>query len=674
MNTEEQIDKFHEFLEKVHYAELLESVRKGRGFLIIDFGELSRFDPELAELLLDQPQELLAAAEIAVKEFDLPNGIDHFYIRVKNLPESKKILVRNIRSKHLQKMLWTEGIVRQKSDVRPQVTSARFECPSCGNVLTVLQFEKKFREPSRCSCGRKGKFKALSKELIDAQGIVLEEATEDLEGGEQPKRINILLKNDLVSPINDRLSSPGSKIRIAGWVTDVPVNLREGGMSTKFEILLEANGVETIEEDFRNIEISKEEEDEIKALAADPKVYEKLVKSIAPSVYGYEKIKESLLLQFVGGVRKERPDGTVTRGDMHVLLVGDPGSGKSQLLKRAVKIAPKARYVTGKGVSGAGLTAAVVKDEFLGGWSLEAGALVLSNHGFVMIDEMDKMSKEDRSAMHEALEQQTVSISKANIQATLHAETTVLAAANPKLGRFNMMDPIAPQIDLPPTLINRFDLIFPIKDLPDKTKDERMARHILELHQDPEGSNPEIPTNLLRKFILYVRQKIKPKITDQALEELKTYYVEMRGKGQTEEGGLRTIPITARQLEALVRLAEASAKVRLSDKVTRQDSRHAIELLEYCLNEVARDFETGQIDIDRISSGISATQRNKIIVIKELIAELENRMGKTISIEDVVEEAKGRDINKEEVEEVIEKLRRQGDIFEPKPGFIQRIV
>lgn len=674
MNTPEQITKFHEFFEKFHYAELLEVVRKGQDFLITDFGELSRFDPELAEQLLEQPEEILAAAELAIKEFDLPREVGHFYVRLKNLPESKEILIRNIRSKHLNKLWWTEGIVRQKSDVRPQVTSARFECPSCGNVITVLQLDKKFREPSRCSCGRKGKFKELSKELIDAQGIVLEEAPEDLEGGEQPKRINIFLKNDLVSPLNEKRSSPGSKIRIAGWITEVPTNLRDGGKSTKFELLFQANHLETVEEDFMNIEISKEEEEEIKILASDPKVYEKLVRSVASSIYGHDKIKEALLLQFVGGVRKERTDGTVTRGDMHVLIVGDPGSGKSQMLKRAVKIAPKARYVTGKGVSGAGLTAAVVKDEFLGGWSLEAGALVLSNHGFVMIDELDKMTPEDRSAMHEALEQQTVSISKANIQATLRAETTVLAAANPKLGRFNMMEPLAPQIDLPPTLINRFDLIFPIKDLPNKEKDERTAHHILGLHQDPTMSEPEIPTALMRKFIAYVRQKVKPKITDQALEEIKTYYVQMRSKGETEDGALRTIPITARQLEALVRLSEASAKVRLSEKVTRNDARRAIELLEYCLDQVAKDSETGQIDIDRISSGISASQRSKIIVIKEMIAELEEQIGKTIPIEDLVEEARGKGVDKEEVEDVIEKLKRQGDIFEPKRGFIQRII
>src|SRR3989338_3883643 len=358
LNAQQQISRFHEFFEKFYYAKLLEQISKGEHFLTFDFRELSSSDPELAEILLDEPEETLRAAEHAIKEFDLPKEVKYFHVRVKDLPQSSKMLLREVRSKHLGRFVWSLGVVRQKSDVRPQVTSARFECPSCGNVITVLQIEKKFREPSKCSCGRKGKFKELSKELIDAQGIVLEEASEDLEGGDQPKRMNIFLKNDLVSPLNEKRCSPGNKVKVAGWITEVPTNLKDGGKSTKFDLLYEANFIESVEEDFTDIKISKEDEEQIKEIANDPNVFERLVKSMAPSIYGHEKTKEALILQFVGGVRKERADGTITRGDMHVLLVGDPGCGKSQMLKRATKIAPKARYVTGKGVSGAGLTAA----------------------------------------------------------------------------------------------------------------------------------------------------------------------------------------------------------------------------------------------------------------------------------------------------------------------------
>lgn len=671
MEADEQIRKFKEFIELNYHSELLKNVRKGNNFLIIDFDVLSKFDPDLANLLLEQPEEVIKAAELAVEQFDLE--INNLKIRLGNLPKNQKVMIRNIRSKHIGKLLCMDGVVRQKSDVRPQVTSARFECPSCGNIINVLQLDSAFKEPTRCGCGRKGKFRLLSKELVDAQGIVLEEATENLEGGEQPKRINVLLKDDLVSPMSEKRTNPGSKIIIVGQVKEVPIILRSGGKSIRFDLIVDANNVETTEENFYELKITEEEEKQIKELSQNPDVYNKLIGSIAPSIWGYDTIKESLLLQQVGGVQKVRQDGVVSRGDMHILLVGDPGAGKSALLKRLSRIAQKGRYVSGKGVSGAGLTAAVVKDEFLKGWALEAGAMVLSSNGLCCIDEMDKISNEDRSAMHEALENQTVSISKANIQATLIARTTVLAAANPKFGRFDPLGIIAEQIDLPPTLINRFDLIFPIKDLPEASRDEKMASHILKLHQKPNIEEPEISTDLLKKYIAYAKQKSRPKLSDEVINELKNYYVKMRNKGSIEGGGIRAIPISPRQLEALVRLSEASAKIRLSDSVTKNDARRAIKLLEFCLMQVGFDTETGKIDIDRIITGIPASQRSNIHSIKEIIKELEKKIGKMIPIDDLVEEARAKNIEGDKVDEVIEKLKRTGDIFEPKRGFIQKI-
>lgn len=672
MDATQQISKFQEFFEDNYHAELLEYIRKGNNFILVDFVKLLNHDPDLSSLLLDYPEEIIKAAEIAIEKFDLPSTIKRFRVRFINLPEGQKIMIKDIRSKHIEKFIVAEGVVRQKSDVRPQVTTARFECPSCGNILPIIQLEKSFKEPSRCGCGRKGKFRLLSKELVDAQGIVLEESSEDLEGGEQPKRINIFLSEDLVSPLSEKKTNPGSKIKITGILKEVPVELRSGAKSTRFDLVIESNSVESVQDDYYDINISKEEEEKIMELAKDPKCLNKLIVSVAPSIYGYEKIKEALLFQLVGGNKKKRSDGAITRGDMHVLLIGDPGAAKSQLLKRISLIAPKARYVSGKGVSGAGLTASVVKDEFMGGWALEAGALVLANKGFCMIDEMDKMTHEDRSAMHEALEQQTVSISKANIQATLRCETTVLAAANPKLGRFDPYGIIAEQINLPPALINRFDLIFAIKDIPEEDRDSKIAQHILDLHQDPNFVQPELDTEFIKKYISYVRQKIKPKLTDGAIVELKKYYVEMRNSGG-EEGAIKAVPISPRQLEALVRLAEASAKIRLSDKVLRKDAKKAIELLHFSLSEIGIDPETGKIDIDRITTGISTSQRSNIIIIREIINSLEDKIGKTIPIEDIVSEAEIKGIAENVVEEVIEKLKRSGDVFEPKRGFVQKI-
>ena len=668
----EQIRRFEEFIQRNAYPLLLKNVSAGIQSLALDCGELAQFDPELVDNLLDDPEEVIKAAEMAVLELDLPSKPKDFKIRFKNLPSTQKVMIRDIRSKHVGRFLSVNGIVRQKSDVRPQVTSARFECPSCGNVISVLQLDTKFKDPSRCGCGRKGKFKLLSKEMVDAQRIVLEESQYNLDGGDHAKRMDIFLKQDLVSPLTDRKTNPGTKILINGIVKEVPITLKEGGQSIRFDLLVEANYVQPIDEDVLEMGITPEEEARIKQIAGDPQVYEKLAYSLAPSIYGHDRTKEAIVMQLVGGCHKKREDGTRTRGDLHVLLIGDPGAGKSMLLKRSQVVAPKSRYVTGKGATGAGLTAAVVRDEFLKGWALEAGALVLANNGFVMIDELDKMSKEDRSAMHEALEQQTVSISKANIQATLRCETTVLAAANPKFGRFDPYEMIAKQIDLPPTLINRFDLIFPIKDLPDAKNDAKMASFILALHKEGIKEDVEIETDMLRKFIAYVRKNIHPKLTDEAIEEIKDYYVSMRNTGQ-EEAGIKSIPITARQLEALVRLSEASAKVRLSPTVSREDAKRAISLVDYCLRQIGLDKETGKIDIDRITSGISASQRNRIVIVKEIISEVEKAMGKTVPVEEVIRAAEEKGIPREQVDEVIEKLKRAGDIFEPKKGFVTRI-
>jgi|TARA_B100000315_G_scaffold244512_1_gene269173 replicative DNA helicase Mcm len=671
VDASEQIKKFQEFLESYYYSQIVENLRKDNKFVVVDFADLSKFDLDLSNGLLESPEDTIKAAEIAIAQFDLEN-ITGFKVRFKNLPESQNIMIRNIRSKHIGKLIYAEGIVRQKSDVRPQVTAAKFECPVCGNIINVLQLNGSFKEPTRCGCGRKGKFVMLSKELVDAQGIVLEEVPESLEGGEQPKRINIFLKDDLVSPLSEKKTNPGSKVSIIGVIKEVPIILKTGSKSTRFDIIVEANHIETVEETFYEVKISEEDEQKIIELSQDPELYSKLVNSLAPSIYGYGKVKEALLLQLVGGVRKVRSDKVVSRGDTHILLVGDPGSGKSAMLKRISVIAPKGRYVSGRGISGAGLTAAVVKDEFLKGWSLEAGALVLASNGICCIDEMDKMISEDRAAMHEALEQQTVSISKANIQATLISRTTVLAAANPKFGRFDPFGIIAEQINMPPTLINRFDLIFPIKDLPDEARDEKMASHILKLHQDPDFYEPEISTEFLRKYIAYAKQKVVPTITNNALQEIKEFYLKMRTSG-SEEGVIKAIPISARQLEALVRLTEATARLRLSDKATENDAKRAIDLIESCLMEVGLDKETGKIDIDRIATGISASQRSHIIVIKEIITDLENKVGKTIPIDDVIAEAKSKGVDEAKAEDVLEKLKRVGEIFEPRRGFLSKI-
>lgn len=670
MDSAEQIDRFKEFIELNYVDKLHDIIRKGHKSLVMSFVDLDKFDLDLAEELLKDPDNVIKSAEIALEQFNLSINLK---ARFRELPKSQNFKIRTIRSDNLNYFISIEGIVRRASDVRPQVISSKFECPSCGNTMTILQLDSKFKEPTRCSCGRKGRFRLIHKDLVDAQHLTIEEPSDLLEGGEQPKRLTIFLREDLVDPDIEKRNTPGSRVMVTGIVREIPIILKTGIQSTRFDIGMDANYIEPVEESFIEIEISEKDEKEIKDLANDPDIYGKLVNSIATSIYGHEKIKEAIVLQLMGGVKKFRSDGTQTRGDLHILLVGDPGSGKSQLLTFVSKAAPKARFVSGKGASGAGLTASVVRDDVLKGWALEAGALVLGSGGYCMIDELDKMSEEDTSAMHQALEQQIVSISKANIQATLRAETTVLAAANPKFGRFDPYTPIAQQIDLPPALINRFDLIFTVRDLPNIKRDEGIATHVLETQYSKEGMKAPIDKDLLKKYISYVKQRIFPKLTAGAVDEIRSFYVNLRSSGGGGDDVVKPIPISARQLEALVRLAEASAKIRLSDKVTRRDAKRSIELMKYCLMQVGFDPETGQIDIDRFGGSVPASTRGKIISVRGIIDDLEKRMGKSIPVQDIIREASERGIGEREVEEALLQLSRSGDIYHPKPNIVEKV-
>ncbi|MEJ2267550.1 MAG: minichromosome maintenance protein MCM [Nanoarchaeota archaeon] len=575
-----------------------------------------------------------------------------------------------MRSRHLDELIVIEGIIRQASDVRPQVVNSKFECPSCGTIISVLQMEKKFREPSRCSCGRRGGFKLVSKEMVDTQRLVIEEAPESLSGGEQPKRINIFVKEDLVEPRMEEKTTPGSRIKVVGVLKEVPVPLRSGGLSTRFELAVEANNLIPLEETFEELDISDEDEKQILELSEDPNIFENLSKSIAPSVCGHDEIKKSLVLQLFSGVQKVHTDGQASRGDIHILLIGDPGVAKSVMLTFISNISPKGRYVVGKSASGAGLTATVVRDEYLRGWSLEAGAMVLSNKGLVAIDELEKMDASDRSAMHEGMEQQTITVSKANVQAKLRAETSVLAAANPKFGRFDPYQSIAQQIDLPPTLINRFDVIFTMRDIPNREQDERIATHVLHEHQK-RGAEMYIPRDLFRKYVAYAKQRIKPELSNEAVSEIKKFYVELRNKPVASESAMKPIPISARQLQALVRMSEASAKLRLSKVVTIEDAEKAIELMKYYLMQVGYDYESKTFDIDRISTGIPTSQRSKIVTVRETINQLEGKLGKEIPVEELERELESK-MSKDDISEAITKLKTSGDIFTPKRGFVQK--
>lgn len=655
------VAKFEEFFSTIYKDQLFETLEKypDERSLEIDYNNLEMFDPDLADLLIDKPQEILDAATNAIKNIDpLVKDVD-INLRIANL--TNIIPLKTLLSKYIGNFVAADGIVRKTDEIRPRIETAVFECRGCMRLHEVEQSsDSRIVEPSLCSeCGGRS-FRLLQEEsrYIDTQTARMQEPLENLSGGTEPKQMLMILEDDLVDKLN-----PGDKVRITGTLK----TFREE-RSGKFKNYIYVNHIEPLEQEFEELHLTPEDEEEIIELSKDPNIYDKIIKSTAPSIKGYRDVKEAIALQLFGGSAKQLADETRLRGDIHILIVGDPGIGKSQMLKYVSKLAPRSIYTSGKGTTGAGLTAAAVRDE-LGGWSLEAGALVLGDQGNVCVDELDKMRSEDRSALHEALEQQTVSIAKAGIMATLNSRCSVLAAANPKFGRFDRFKLLAEQIDLPSPILSRFDLIFVVEDKPSIKNDSELADHILEIHQSNE-INYEIEPELLRKYIAYARKNVNPRLTDEANTVLKEFYVSTRNSGQDEEG---PVPITARQLEAIIRLSEASAKIRLKETVDKEDAEKAVRLQLACLKEVGIDPETGEIDIDKVEGRTPKSDRDKLQRVLEEIELLEEEYGGQAPTNVLASNMADKyDISEEKVESIIRNLKHKGIIYEPTSGYLKR--
>jgi replicative DNA helicase Mcm len=663
--------------------------------LKIDYRDVERFGKvgiALADELLVNPGKVLEDVWDAIKNGQLirtkdgkePKGIN---IRFINLP--KKVGIRNIRSDHINTFVSVEGILRKITEVRPRIVEATFRCPA-GHFTRKIQKYGKFIEPDSCAtdgCSFK-KLELVPKlsTFVDSQKLRIQESPEGLRGGEQPQTLDVDVIDDLAG-----IGTPGDRIIINGILRSQQ-RMIKGEKSTVFDIFLECNSLDFAEKEFEEVEINENDEDMIKALSEDKRIYEKITHSIAPTIYGSEEVKEAIALQIFGGIAKEMPDGTHLRGDIHVLLIGDPGIAKSQLLRYVVKLSPRAIYTSGQSSTSAGLTATAVKDEFGDGrWTLEAGALVLADMGIAAVDEMDKMQKEDRSALHEAMEQQSISVAKAGITATLKSRCALLGAANPKYGRFDMWGDIADQINMPPTLLSRFDLIFIMTDQPEQKRDLAIAEHILKSHgigeliaqnkktpipgvtdeyikEQLKPIMPEIEPALFRKYVAYAKRSCFPVLSPEAKDALIGYYLKLRGIAEQN----KPVPVTARQIEALVRLSEASARIRLSNRIEQHDAERVIHIMDACLRQIAYDARTGTFDIDKIATGISKEKRDIVRVIKDAIRDIGGE-GRRAAKDQVVDLVVSKGFSKDKVETGIDMLVRSGEAMEPKLGILQLI-
>lgn len=680
-------EKFEEFFNleyKKEIEKIIENYPQSKS-LVVDFKVLEKFDPILADELVDNPDSIMAAANTAISEVNIPSlEIDEFkpHIRFTNLPRDRIINIKNIGSNHLQKMICVEGLVRQITDVLPKLKMATWKCRRCGNVYRIPQEKQQLSKPNMCECHSKD-FDLLEDKssFVDYQKVQIQEPLEKLKGNEQAVYVDAYVSDDLVNKV-----SAGDKTNFIGVLRLVPPQKDKKSVYGRF---IEVNYLEETQKEFSEVDISKEEEDSIKKLAERNDIYDVLTNSIAPAIYGHDIVKESIVLQLFGGVTKYLPNDQTIRGNIHILLVGDPGCGKSQLLQATSNIAPKSIYISGKTTSGVGLTASAVKDEFgEGGWTLKAGALVLSSGGICMADELDKMDPQDRSALHEAMEQGMISVAKAGIVSRFKSDTSMLAAANPKFSRFDKYQSPLEQIELPHSLISRFDLFFMIKDILDKTQDQNIATHILETHQSGERlrqvaklgkslsaeekekidkkTKPAIDSEILRKYISYGRQKCFPVLSQEAIDKITDFYVTLRDKGR-EEGAYAA---TARQLEGLVRLSEASAKIKLKDVVEIEDAEKAIFLVKRSLEETVTDPETGKIDIDIVNSGVSSAKQNAIHLTLKIIRDAASEMD-MVPHEHIITEGIEKGLDEAKIMNAIEDLIKKGDIYSPKIHFVK---
>lgn len=688
-------------------------VQSNRTTFKIDLQHLSRFKPEFVDtVVIDQPdlfleacKDLLEGMVLGFRDYTDPSNVD-ITVRVKNVPERYLTGIRDIRTDDRNKFVFIRGRVSKSTDVQPKIAIAKYECPDCGGINKRKVPNEELQAPRILDCKnvRNDGHSTSSKEmdlvmeqsiLEDFQRLRVQESPDEI-SGDNPKNIDVNLTGDeLAGEVH-----AGQKITASGVLRVTQPDDNSAILNRHIE------GINVEPEEVKNedIDITEDEVKQIIELSEKPlaELMEMLGQSIDPKIEGYSVERQGLVLALFSGVPKEFKSSGDIRGNIHVLLVGDPGTGKSGLLRYTSELSPTGGiFTSGKGTSSAGLTAAAVRDQEFGGndkWTLKAGALVLADEGVACVDELDKMSDTDRDSLHEALEQQEISISKAGITATLNSRCTAIGAANPKHGRFNSMETLAEQIELDPALYSRFDLIFTIEDKIDENRDERIANSILdnnlvgqqnaqlenELVNNQEENEREIsdqeleekrsdvdvpvPKDLFTKYIAYAQENYSPELSSSASQKIKDTYLQIRQKGSNEDS---PVPETARALEALVRLSEAVARVKLSNTIEIEHAEHAIKIYRASKEQTGVDPETGEWDSGIQESGTTKSQSDRIDLVKQTVKEFndtDDEIG--ASKDDVISHiVDNYNISETKLEAEIDKMLSSGrEIYGPKNG------
>jgi len=666
----ELVEQFTEFLTKYYKDKIATAIQEGAESVTVEYADLYKYNPDLAYDITQKPERVYPELDRALTDVDIPvagadNKLMDMVVRLSGVDE-EDITVNTLRTNNREKYLGIRGQVSRVSQVRPKTIKTAFRCEGCSSpdAETIIgpfpQYGDEVELPQRCpACERNGPF-TLDEDkstMVDHQKIELsDEPGENM--GANSHSVPVHIYRDEAGKI-----MPGDRIRVNGLITTDRARSDSSSkkISTSRPWRIEGRAIDPEEVAFAEVE--PERVDEIKEIAASDTLVEDIIGSVAPGLVSDtrgRKHKLAIALQWFSGVKRNG-----RRGDINLFLVGSKGTGKSQMLSRAAQLAPKSVEASGKGATAAGLTATATQSEH-GGWILDAGALVLASGGMASVDEFDKMSSGARKSMHEAMENQRVPINKAGINTVLPTETAILAAANPNGGQFDRFTPLTLQVDLEAPLISRFDLIFGLIDTQDEKKDENIARS----QYAAESNDPVIPDDLLTEYIAYARQKVEPAIEQggEVEDRLVSWYVDKRKEHEDTDG----LNIGPRRNDALRRLSEASARMRLSETVEMQDAERAISLMQMSFGDVLLDRE-GNLD-DGKGSGYETqpkTQKERIERLKDAINDCATAEEPAVW-DDVIDTATTEYIiPPETAEKELQNMYNKGIWYEPQQGTLK---
>ncbi|XP_026696796.1 DNA replication licensing factor MCM5 [Athene cunicularia] len=650
----------------------------------VEMEDLASFDEDLADYLYKQPAEHLQLLEEAAKEVadevtrPRPSGEETLQdIQVMLISDANAANIRSLKSDQMSHLVKIPGIVIAATPVRAKATRISIQCRSCRNIISNIAVRpglEGYALPRKCNTEQAGRPKCPLDpyfimpdkcKCVDFQVLKLQESPDAVPHGEMPRHLQLYCDRYLCDKV-----VPGNRVTVMGIYSikksaqsknrsrdNVGIGIRSAYIRVVgIQVDVEGSG-----HSFAG-SVTPQEEEELRRLAAMPNIYETIAKSIAPSIYGSTDIKKAIACLLFGGSRKRLPDGLTRRGDINLLMLGDPGTAKSQLLKFVEKCSPIGVYTSGKGSSAAGLTASVIRDPSSRSFFMEGGAMVLADGGVVCIDEFDKMREDDRVAIHEAMEQQTISIAKAGITTTLNSRCSVLAAANSVFGRWDETKG-EENIDFMPTILSRFDMIFIVKDEHNEERDMTLAKHVMSLHvsasTQTQAVEGEIELNKLKKFISFCRTKCGPRLSAAAAEKLKNRYILMRnGTRQHEQESDRrsSIPITIRQLEAIVRIAESLGKMKLQPFATEADVEEALRL-----------FQVSTLDA-AMSGSLSGAEGFTTQEDQEMLSRIEKQLkrrfaiGSQVSEHSIVQDFMRQKYPEHAIYKVLQLMMRRGEI------------